>query len=177
MNKDVSCIVKIHLMYKSSTSGQEKVRRIRLNTSQHYRNYLEQLNMTRIVKIEGLKKKKQKRQYKERQEQVKFVFWLKKNNFWVSGSGVGVKLPLLTAITLKSMGVAKGYPDIFVPWPVNGYHGFFLEMKCDSGKLTVEQVEWLQYLRDRGYYADLAFGYEDAKVQFLSYLGTPLDAA
>jgi hypothetical protein len=129
--------------------------------------------MTGIVKL----KQKPKRQYKERQEQVKFVVWLKKNNFWVSGSGVGVKLSLMQAIALKRMGVAKGYPDIFVPLPLNGLHGFFLEMKCDSGKLTQEQVEWIAYLRDHGYYADVAFGVDHAKAQFLSYLGTPLDAA
>jgi hypothetical protein len=122
-------------------------------------------------------KAKPKRQYKERLEQVKFVVWLKKMGYRVSGSGVGVNLSMVQAVALKSMGVAKGYPDIFVPLPKHPYHGFFIEMKSDTGRLSIEQVEWLAYLRESRYYAEVAFSFEQAKAHFLSYLGTPLDTA
>lgn len=130
--------------------------------------------MTRIVRV---KVQKSKRQHKERDEQVKFVSWLKKNKIWVSGSGVGVNLPIVVATILKRMGVAKGYPDIFVPLPKNGFHGFYLEMKSEDGDLKKEQVEWLMYLKDQKYYAEVAYSFEEAKTHFLFYLNDSFDAA
>lgn len=95
----------------------------------------------------------------------------------MSGSGVGVNLHVVAATMLKLMGVAKGYPDIFIPLPKHPYHGFFIEMKSETGRLKPEQIEWLKYLKSQSFYAEVAHSFEDAKMQFLAYLGTPINAA
>ncbi len=106
----------------------------------------------------------------ERQEQIKFVVWLKNQGYRVSASANGGSRNLLEAINLKRMGVSKGFPDIEVPWPSGGLHGFYLEMKRQKGgKLSEEQAEWLTYLREKGYFAEVANGFEEAKELFLKY--------
>ncbi len=35
---------------------------------------------------------------------------------------------------LKAEGVKKGVPDIFLPVPLNGYHGLYIEMKVADKK-------------------------------------------
>lgn len=76
------------------------------------------------------------------------------------------------------MGVSKGFPDIEVPWPSGGFHGFYVEMKpVEGGKIQPEQLEWLAYLRDKGYYAEVAHGFEQAKEMFLYYLSLTKPAA
>lgn len=130
--------------------------------------------MTGWLKIERAvrapRKRKRSDPLSEYAEQVKFVDWLKKNGIRVSGSGAGVNLALAQAVKLKRMGVAKGYPDIFVPLPLNNYHGFYIEMKkVRGGSPTIEQIEWIKYLQQHDYFADFAFGFEDAKNQFIRY--------
>jgi hypothetical protein len=78
---------------------------------------------------------------------------------------------MLEAIQLKRMGVSAGFPDIEVPLPSGHYHGFYCEMKPEKGgKLSENQIEWLDYLRSKGYYAEVAHGFEEAKAHFLHYL-------
>jgi hypothetical protein len=85
---------------------------------------------------------------------------------------------MLEAVNLKRMGVSKGFPDIEVPLPSGHFHGFYVEMKAlKGGKLTPEQQEWLNYLRDKGYYAEVARGFEIAKEMFLHYLSFTKPAA
>lgn len=114
----------------------------------------------------------------EQQEQIKFVVWLRKQGFRVSASANGGSRHLYEAMNLKRMGVSKGFPDIEVPLPSGQYHGFYLEMKRQKGgKVSREQREWLEYLKDNGYYAEVANGFEEAKEMFLHYLSfTPIAA-
>lgn len=107
----------------------------------------------------------------EAQEQAIFIHWLKINKIWYSASGSGVNLAPVQAMKLKRIGVAKGYPDVFVPLPVEPYHGFFLEMKKSrGGKVSLEQIEWIKYLQSQNYYAEVARGFDDAKNKFLGYV-------
>ena len=115
---------------------------------------------------------------KEDYEQITFVVWLKKQGYWVSASANGGSRNLFEAMKFKRMGVAPGYPDIFVPFPVAHYHGFFIEMKREKGgKVSAEQRQWLQHLREKGYYAEVARGCEEAKELFLHYLSFMPQAA
>jgi len=121
--------------------------------------------MTRIVKVKAVPK--------EDHEQIAFVTWLKKKGFWVSASANGGSRNLFEAMKFKRMGVSAGYPDVFVPLPTTTFHGFFIEMKRSKGGKTSElQLKWLQYLRDNGYYAEVANGFEEAKNHFNFYLST-----
>lgn len=126
--------------------------------------------MTRKVKASSLPT--------ERQEQVLFVVWLRKQGFRVSASANGGSRNFLEAINLKRMGVSKGYPDVEVPYPCGHFHGFYIEMKRQKGgKISEEQAEWLDYLRGVGYYAEVANGFEEAKKHFNFYLSFMLKAA
>lgn len=114
----------------------------------------------------------------ERHEQIQFVVWLRKQGFKVSASANGGSRNLLEAINLKAMGVSKGFPDVEVPLPSGYYHGFYIEMKRQKGgKISPEQLEWLSYLREKGYYAEVAHGFDEAREMFTHYLSfTPKSA-
>jgi len=115
---------------------------------------------------------------REDYEQIVFVTWLKKQGYGVSASANGGSRHFLEAIKLKRMGVWAGWPDVFVPLGTPIFHGFFCEMKrIKGGKVSPAQVECLQYLRDKGYYAEVAHGAEHAKELFNFYLSTLPTAA
>jgi VRR-NUC domain len=81
---------------------------------------------------------------------------------------------MLEAIMFKRMGVSKGFPDVEVPLPRNGFHGFYVEMKREKGgKVSPEQEEWLNYLRNEGYFAEVAYGCQHAQNMFLEYIALP----
>jgi VRR-NUC domain-containing protein len=104
--------------------------------------------------------------------------WLKKQGFRPAASANGGKRNLVEAYHLKQMGVSPGFPDVEVPLPSGHFHGFYLEMKRQKGgKVSPEQLEWLNYLRDKGYYAEVARGFEEAKEHFLHYLSFTKKAA
>lgn len=74
----------------------------------------------------------------------------------------------------KSLGKSKGVPDIFVEEPNRYYHGLRIELKrarklLKSGKTTVshtkisdEQEKWIRELNERGYFATVCYGAEEA---------------
>ncbi len=85
---------------------------------------------------------------------------------------------MLEAMKLKRMGVSAGYPDVFVPLPTDKYHGFYVEMKRKKGgRASPQQIEWINYLRDKGYYAEIAKGSDEAKEMFKYYISTLKPAA
>lgn len=130
--------------------------------------------MTRIVTL----KKKVQTVPTEEHEQIVFVTWLKKQGYWLSASANGGSRNLFEAVKLKRMGVSAGYPDVFVPLVTPQFSGFFLEMKrVKGGKVSPNQVEWLNYLRSQGYYAEVARGAEEAKDMFKFYISTMPKAA
>src|SRR5215467_2664073 len=127
---------------------------------------MEVLTMTRTVNVKKVIPT-------EDQEQIKFVTWLKKQGFKVVASANGGSRNLFEAMKLKRMGVSSGFPDVFVPIATPKFHGFFVEMKrIKGGKVSETQIEWLSYLRDNGYYAEVAHGFEEAKEMFNFYLST-----
>lgn len=68
-----------------------------------------------------------------------------------------------TAAMLKAEGVKAGVPDLFVPVPVEGYAGLFIEMKDVDGRPPRKsQMEWLDLLNSEGYAAYWARGADQA---------------
>ena len=63
---------------------------------------------------------------------------------------------------MKRIGMRKGFPDLFVPLPRRGYHGFFIEMKALKGKLSTDQRMWLLRLKNAGYATAVCYGADDA---------------
>lgn len=70
----------------------------------------------------------------------------------------------------RQLGVKKGVPDLFLPIPMSGYHGLFIEMKARGGRVSPEQTRWIEALNQFGYLAVVAYGWEDARCQILKYL-------
>ena len=114
----------------------------------------------------------------EAEEQIKLVVWLEKQGLRVVGSANGGKRHLFEAVKLKRMGLATGFPDIFVPLASGGYHGLMIEMKkAKGGALSAAQRDWLNYLRSQKYYAECAHGFEEAREMVLKYLSLTPKAA
>jgi hypothetical protein len=129
--------------------------------------------MTRIVRSAAVSKLPT-----ETTEQIKLAVWLTKIGIRFTASANGGRRSLMEGIKLKRMGVSAGFPDIEVPLPSGPYHGLYIELKKQKGgKLSPAQVEWLQYLRDKGYYAERANGFEEAKEMVLHYLSFTKKAA
>lgn len=75
------------------------------------------------------------------------------------------------AVKFKRSGVKSGIPDICVPLPSGSYHGLYIELKRRKGsRISDNQIYWLAYLREKGYYAEIAYGFDEAKEMVLHYL-------
>ncbi len=107
----------------------------------------------------------------ERAEQIKFVAWLTAKGYRCNHSPNGGTRNVIEGAMFKRMGTSAGFPDIEVPLPSGPYHGFYVEMKPEKGgKLSLAQQEWLRYLREKGYWAEEAHGFLEAKEMFEHYL-------
>lgn len=99
---------------------------------------------------------------------------------FLNSSANGMKTTIKTAIRAKKTGMKKGYPDIFLPHPNKDYHGLFIELKrkenktlkLSKGRVTPEQVQWINYLNSVGYLAIIAYGAEEAINAIKDYLNT-----
>lgn len=69
------------------------------------------------------------------------------------------------------MGVKSGVPDLFYPVPMKGYHGMFIEMKAENGRLSLSQKNWIQALTQLGYKVVVAKGWEQARDALVEYTG------
>ena len=72
----------------------------------------------------------------------------------------------------KAEGVKAGVPDLFLPVPHGGYHGLFIELKRQAGgRVSTEQKEWIEKLREQGYRVEVCKGWEAAAEVIKEYLG------
>lgn len=87
----------------------------------------------------------------EHDEQVSVIGWARRQAGlypcldWLHAIPNGAKLPWRKnasgqryspeAMKLKAEGLTPGVPDLFLPYPARGYHGFYVEMKA-PGKLS-----------------------------------------
>lgn len=93
----------------------------------------------------------------------------------------GVHLSAMQYKRLQLIGNVKGHPDLVIYEARGGYHGLFLELKQEKTKLfnskgnpTTEHIgtqnEYMAALRERGYKAEFAVGFAEAKSIIDSYL-------
>lgn len=74
------------------------------------------------------------------------------------------------AKNLSKMGVKKGILDFFLALPMNGKAGLWVELKVGKGKLTPEQIAFIERKISRGYEALAVWGEDAAKAVILTYL-------
>lgn len=103
-------------------------------------------------------------------------------NAMFNSDGAGHHLSPREAGLAKMLKSDNGYPDLFVPEPRGRFFGLFLELKRENatiflknGKLSLDshvqkQAEAINRLIARGYYANFAIGFEDAKTKIDWYM-------
>lgn len=113
-----------------------------------------------------------------------------------SDFGSGIKLTMGQAIKQKRLqGGRRSWPDMFIAEPKDGlnmrtggnpniYAGLFIELKKEGTRLKKKNGEWasehiaeqaalLGRLEYRGYQAEFACGFNEAKKLIDEYLGSP----
>lgn len=104
----------------------------------------------------------------EHQEQVGFVQWFEGNFPLVRIFAIpnGEHRSMSVAKRLRAEGVRAGVPDMYVPeW------GLWIEMKRQKGgRLSKDQIDWIEYLERAGQAVIVAYGASDASKKVLSFL-------
>ena len=105
------------------------------------------------------------------------------NALFHSDFGSGVKLTMGQAIRQKRQnGGRRAWPDMFIAEPESNRFGLFIELKREGTRLKKKDGTWasehlaeqddiLDRLRFRGYEAQFAVGFDDAKNLIDKYLG------
>jgi hypothetical protein len=119
----------------------------------------------------------------EHQEQVTVMQWVRLHEriwpdlrmlFAVPNGGAR---NAITGAHLKAEGVKKGVPDILFPCPVGAYPGLAIEMKRrKGGKVSTEQKEYMNWLREKGWWVQVCRGADEA-IEVLSAYLKPLGVA
>jgi len=111
-------------------------------------------------------------------EQTAFIRWLAYHStlqglpFAIGNGGYRTKTE---AARLKAQGVRSGVSDIFIPYPHNGKHGLFIEMKRQKGchpRVEPAQKQWLETMRALDYGGEIAYGWEDGVKIINAYMSS-----
>ena len=119
---------------------------------------------------------KQRNAQPEAIEQEKVIKWARdnENNYpflWLLHSSLnGVKLSKNQAGRAKTQGMLSGVPDLFLPVPKNGFHGLYIEMKSEKGRVSVSQNRFLSVTNELGYQSIVCYSSEDAIQKIQEYL-------
>ena len=83
----------------------------------------------------------------------------------------GGKRDIATARRMKAEGVVAGIPDLFLPVARKGYHGLYIEMKADGGRLTPAQLDMISELQGQNYRVMVCYSADAAIMAIEVYLG------
>lgn len=143
----------------------------------------------------GQKVSSKKKGFQEENEQIAFMNWCKmimtgievdnrpltlfelfihiRNESHEKGTDIQIRKRLARA---KQAGYKSGTPDLFLPLPMHGYPGLFIEMKRkyikgnkkmgiehERGKVTKKQLERMKIHEAAGYAVKVCEGWEQAK--------------
>ncbi|HEJ9120496.1 TPA: VRR-NUC domain-containing protein [Serratia marcescens] len=70
----------------------------------------------------------------------------------------------------KLLGLRDGVPDLFLALPRNGYAGLWIEMKSITGIATLEPIDWMSKLQNKGYSVVLSHSFSIVKDSVMKYM-------
>ena len=71
----------------------------------------------------------------------------------------------------RAQGVKSGVPDLCLPVARGGNHGLYIELKRQrGGRISEEQVRWINGLLKQGYAAAICKGWQEAADVIIDYL-------
>lgn len=115
------------------------------------------------------------------QQVVEYLKWQHPKILFRTDFSAGIKMTIGQAVKHKALQKCKSWPDLHIAKPSKGYAGLFLELKKEGTKITnrngdyatphlKEQAEVLADLKDLGYAACFAAGFNEAKKIIDDYL-------
>ena len=81
----------------------------------------------------------------------------------------GVKLSGTQAKIAKGQGMLSGVPDLFLPVPRQSFHGLYIEMKSEKGRLTENQQWFLTNAESVGYKTVVCYNAKEAIAAIQAY--------
>lgn len=70
----------------------------------------------------------------------------------------------------KRLGLRRGVCDLCLPAARGGYHGLYIEMKTEEGRVSREQAEFIEGILGEGYMAEVCRSGEEAVAVIERYL-------
>lgn len=89
---------------------------------------------------------------------------------WLFHIANGGKRNYLEAVKFKRQGVKAGVSDLFLPYYNGVYHGLFIEMKAENGKVSKKQQEFIDDMNDSLYKAVVCYSADSAIDTIEDYL-------
>lgn len=110
----------------------------------------------------------------ERERQIAWVKWFT----WqyrdlaplLHHSPNGGSRDIREASKFKKMGTRAGFPDLFLAVPSNGFHGLFIELKSEKGRVNAIQKAYHELLRRQGYRVEVVKDFDTFKKIIEEYL-------
>lgn len=109
-------------------------------------------------------------------DQERVIKWARdnENNYpflWMLHSSLnGLKRTKNAQGKAKAQGMLSGVPDLFLPVPQSSYHGLYIEMKSEKGRVSVSQSRFLSVTNELGYQSIVCYSSEDAIEKIKEYL-------
>ena len=76
----------------------------------------------------------------------------------------------IEAARFKAMGTRRGFPDLILLCPSNGYHALFVEMKTEKGRLMPSQRMYRRAVEEMGYKYVVCRSFDDFRNEIREYL-------
>lgn len=76
-----------------------------------------------------------------------------------------------TGKLLKAMGMRAGVSDLFIAFASHGYHGAWLELKTEKGRISEHQHIFMQDMQDAGYFTAVCRSFDETVDRIRWYFG------
>lgn len=144
------------------------------------------LSQVEDIRFKKKVRKKKSKESLEESVQMRVVTYLRTKYpdvLYRADTTAGMSLSIGQAVKMKRLGGnSRNWPDFFIAESKGSSHGLFLELKRDGVKIFKEdgtlyknehhEEQWkmLLALRNKGYQADFAIGFDQAKKLIDNYL-------